>query len=88
MKEHSIIVVDDHALIRKGMRMMIDCMSGFKVIGEASNGLEFMEMAKNRALKPDIVLLDIDMPKMNGEETAIWITQNLPQAHIIVLSMF
>jgi len=83
----SIVLVDDHILFRKGMVELIDKFDGFTVDWEASNGLEFI---KNLQLfgNPDIVLLDIAMPEMDGYETAKWIKEKHPKIKILVLSMF
>lgn len=88
MQETTVAIVDDHVLIRKGMYMMIENMSGYKIVTEATNGVEFVKNIKQQKLMPDIVLLDINMPQMGGKETAEWIKENLPLTRVIVLSMF
>lgn len=88
MQETTVAIVDDHVLIRKGMYMMIENMSGYKIVTEAANGVEFVKNIKRQKLMPDIVLLDINMPQMGGKETAEWIKENLPLTRVIVLSMF
>lgn len=66
---------------------MINNFSGFQVIWEANNGLEFIQQLKT-SNAPDIVLLDINMPEMDGYETAIWIKQERPQIKVLALSMY
>jgi YesN/AraC family two-component response regulator len=59
-----ILIADDHALVRGGLRMMLEDEPGLEVIGEASNGREALELC--RSLKPDLVLMDVWMPEMDG----------------------
>src|SRR5690606_11277870 len=61
-----ILLVDDHALVRQGMRGLLEVQPEFLVVGEAQNGLEAIEIT--RTLHPDIIVMDVNMPKMNGIE--------------------
>jgi DNA-binding NarL/FixJ family response regulator len=81
-----IIIVDDHKLFRNGLRFILSEIEGVEVIGEASNGKEFLELLKY--LKPDIVLMDISMPVMNGVEASREALETYPNLKILVLSMF
>jgi len=81
-----IALVDDHSLLRNGLSSLIDSFDGYKVVLEADNGRQFIEMVES-GIEPDIVLLDITMPVMNGYETADWIRMNRPSLKILVLSM-
>jgi DNA-binding NarL/FixJ family response regulator len=81
-----IALVDDHTLLRNGLAALVSSFEGYSVLFEANNGKEFIEQLKTFPA-PDIVLLDITMPEMNGLETADWIKQNLPTAKILVLSV-
>ena len=81
-----ISLVDDHALLRSGLAGLINSFEGYKVLFEADNGKHFIDQIKPNA-PPDIVLLDITMPVMNGYETAAWIRINLPKTKVLVLSM-
>ncbi len=83
----SIAIVDDHRLMRAGLANMIAGFKGYKVTIEAGNGLLFIESLKKNK-PPSIVLLDINMPEMDGYQTAQWIRQNLPDTKIIALSMY
>lgn len=81
-----VSLVDDHSLLRNSLAGLIAAFDSYEVLFEADNGKHFIEqLAKYPS--PDIVLLDITMPEMNGFETANWIKQNLPSAKILVLSM-
>ncbi len=81
-----VVLVDDHELLRNGLARIIDRFESYQVIFEAGNGKEFIEsVAENET--PDIILLDISMPEMDGFETAKWIKKNLPYSRILVLSM-
>ncbi len=82
-----VALVDDHELLRTGLAAMINSFDGFKVIMEANNGQEFIEKTRNTRTTPNIVLLDITMPQMDGYETSSWIKSNLPQTKVLVLSM-
>lgn len=82
-----VALVDDHELLRSGLAAMINSFDGFKVVLEANNGQQFIEKLKSSKSAPNIVLLDITMPLMDGYETSFWIKNNLPQTKILVLSM-
>lgn len=81
-----IIIVDDHEIFRNGLKMVLGKLSYVNLIGEAENGLEFLELLKKG--KPDIVLLDIEMPVMNGLEAAKSALEKYPDLKIITLTMF
>jgi DNA-binding NarL/FixJ family response regulator len=81
-----IALVDDHILLRNGLAALINSFNGYQVSFEADHGKEFITMVANQG-SPDIVLLDINMPEMNGFETAGWIKDHLPSTKILVLSM-
>ena len=81
-----IALVDDHTLLRNGLAALVNSFAGYSVLFEAANGKEFIQQLKNYPA-PDIVLLDITMPEMNGLETAEWMKKNLPTAKILVLSV-
>jgi len=80
-----IILADDHALIRDGLRMMIDRETDFEITGQASNGREIVDMIKKRA--PDIVIMDISMPELNGIEATRQIKEINENIKIIALSV-
>lgn len=83
-----VALIDDHHLLRSGLARIIDRFEGYTVLLEAGNGREFIDMlAGDKTLKPDIILLDISMPEMDGYQTAEWIKNNLPDAKVLVLSM-
>lgn len=88
MTQHlcKVALVDDHELLRAGLARIIDKFDGYKVILEAGNGKEFIDSIDKNNI-PDVVLLDISMPVMDGYETAAWIGKNHPDLKILVLSM-
>ncbi len=86
MKRKQLIIVDDHQLFRSGLKFILNESDDLEVIGEASNGKEFLELLTYGL--PDVVLLDINMPVMNGVEAAQLALQKYPQLNILVLSMF
>jgi len=83
----SVALVDDHALLRNGLANLVRTYSDYAVSLEADNGKEFIKELKAEAL-PDIVLLDINMPGMDGYETALWLKENHPEVKVLVLSMY
>ncbi|MXV49810.1 response regulator [Pedobacter sp. HMF7647] len=82
-----IALVDDHRLFRSGIATLLSNFERYQVILEASNGLDFSDHLDPEN-KPDVVLLDINMPIMDGFETADWLKKNHPKIKIIILSMF
>jgi DNA-binding NarL/FixJ family response regulator len=80
-----IVIADDHALIRQGLRVLFETQNGWIVSGEATNGREAVELAVD--LHPDLVVLDISMPEMSGLQAASKIRELLPGMKIVILSM-
>jgi DNA-binding NarL/FixJ family response regulator len=80
-----ILVADDHALTRRGTRELLETQSGWKVVGEAADGREAVE--KSELLKPDVVIVDLTMPGLNGIETTRLILRAVPQTEVIVLTL-
>jgi len=80
-----ILIVDDHAAVRGAFRAILDERPQFSVVGEASNGVEAIERA--HALRPDVILMDIAMPRMDGIEATARIRAELPDVHVVGLSM-
>jgi len=80
-----IVLADDHEVVRQGVRRYLETQPSLEICGEASNGQEAVE--KTLSLKPDLVILDLSMPVMNGVEATRQIRQLLPSAKIIVFSM-
>jgi DNA-binding NarL/FixJ family response regulator len=79
-----ILVADDHEIVRQGLRALIETRAGFVVCGEAANGREALD--RTAALKPDVLVLDIAMPELNGLEAARRIPAVSPRTQILVLS--
>jgi len=86
MKKPDIIIVDDHQIFRQGIKSIITLENIATVIGEATNGKEFLELLSQ--IKPDLVLLDIDMPEMNGLEATEKALKLMPDLKIIAFTMF
>ncbi|MGB8062354.1 MAG: response regulator transcription factor [Candidatus Sulfotelmatobacter sp.] len=80
-----ILIADDHELARRGIRALLESHPGWEVCGEAKDGRETVELAAN--LKPDLVLLDIGMPNLNGLEAARQILAGSPDVAILILTM-
>ncbi|MGO1183930.1 MAG: response regulator transcription factor [Micrococcaceae bacterium] len=81
-----VLVVDDETLMRAGIRLMIDGVQGIEVVGEAADGID--AVAAVRDLAPDVVLMDIRMPRMNGIEATRELTRKAARARIVVLTAF
>ena len=81
-----ILITDDHAIVRKGLRTLIESEPGMEVIGEAEDGVE--AVLKSRELNPDIYLMDMVMPRKNGLEAITEIMNENPEARILVLTSF
>lgn len=81
-----IILVDDHEIFRNGLKVLLESTGDYRIIAEASNGLEFISILENT--EPDIVLMDIQMPELNGIDTSERVLKSNPDLKILVLSMF
>ena len=80
-----LLVADDHEIVRRGLRTLIEAQPGWQVTAEASDGREAVEKAK--AMKPDVTVLDIGMPSLNGLEAARQMLKNDARAKIVILTM-
>lgn len=85
MNEIKVLLADDHTLVRAGLRSLIDGFEGFCVIAETGDGREAVRLT--RQLQPDIALLDISMPGLNGLDAAALIARETPDARVVILSM-
>ncbi len=81
-----VLIADDHKMFRQGLRLLFEMEPDIKIIGEARDGLEAHEMAE--ALQPDVILMDINMPVIDGVEATRRILKEQPDAGIIILTMF
>lgn len=86
MESIKIILADDHQLVRDGIRSLIKDAKNIEVIDEASDGYELLE--KLKSIKPDIIVLDVSMPRLSGIEATRKITEQFPAIKVLVLSMF
>jgi two-component system response regulator NreC len=81
-----ILIADDHGIVRAGLKLLLNRISGTEVVAEASDGREAVRLAK--AFQPDVVLIDVAMPLLNGLDAARQIARDNPRTGIIVLSMY
>ena len=86
MKQIRLLIVDDHAIIRKGISMYLDTEPTIKIVGEAVDGRDGIRMTER--LQPDVILMDLVMPVMDGIEAISYLKQHLPSPKIIVLTTF
>ncbi|MBK9714517.1 MAG: response regulator transcription factor [Kouleothrix sp.] len=82
----NVLIAEDQTLMRAGLRTILELSDGFAVVGEAENGRQALERAL--ALRPDVVLMDVQMPELNGVEATAQITQALPATKVILLTTF
>jgi len=87
MINSNVVLVDDHILLRNGLANLIQSFGNYKVLFEANDGKAFINKL-NQKLLPDLVLLDINMPEMDGYETCLWLKENHPDIKVLALSMY
>jgi two-component system, NarL family, response regulator NreC len=85
MRKTRVLLADDHQLMRSGVRLMLEREPDIAVVGEASDGREAVSLAKT--LRPEVVVMDIGMPSLNGIEAALQMTQHNPELAVVMLSM-
>jgi len=82
----SVLLADDHAVVRQGLRMLLQTESGIEIVGEAENGTQAVALAEE--LRPEVVLMDVAMPMMNGAQASRQIRRASPSSRILVLSSY
>ena len=87
MKKRTVVIVDDHLLFAQSLKGLIDTFEEFTVLYHAINGKDLIEKLETISNKPDIILMDINMPIMNGIETTYWLKKNIPEIKVLALSM-
>lgn len=87
MKKYSVVIVEDHTLLSQAIAGVVDKFESFKVSYQCKNGTEIVEQFKSKNNIPDIVLMDINMPIMNGIETTKWINDNHPNVNVLALTV-
>jgi two-component system response regulator NreC len=85
LMDTKVIIADDHAILREGLRMVLDAQPGLSVVGEAEDGRQALEMVEH--LHPDVVVMDIAMPNMNGAEATRQISRRFPETRVLILTM-
>jgi DNA-binding NarL/FixJ family response regulator len=86
MHKKKVLIADDHALVREGIVAFLKLCDDIEVVAEASDGIEAIEKAKK--LRPDIIIMDINMPKLGGLETTVEIKKMLPDTKVLVLTQY
>ena len=82
----SVLLADDHNVFRQSLEMLMSTHSEFEVVGQAADGMEVLQLAEQ--LHPDVVVVDVMMPRLNGLEATSRIRQSLPGSKVILLSMY
>ena len=85
MSEVRIMIADDHAIVRRGLRSLLETQTGWEVCAEASNGREAVE--KGHQFRPDVAIIDIGMPELNGLDATRQILKESPRTEVLILSM-
>jgi len=85
LMETKVLLADDHTILREGLRMVLDAQPQITVVGEASDGREAVEMAET--LRPDVVVMDIAMPNLNGLDATRQIKKRWPEIRVVILTM-
>lgn len=86
MKKIRILLADDHVMVRQGFRMILAAQSDMEIVGEAGNGREAVELAEQ--LHPDVAVMDVAMPEMNGIEATRRLAVSTPRTRVLALSMY
>ena len=86
MNATKIVLADDHQVVRLGLRTLLESEPGFEVVGEAGDGLEAVQMAER--FSPDVIILDLMMPRLNGIQAARQIQRRFPHIRIVILTKF
>ena len=84
-KKYRILLADDHSVVRQGFRLILENQTDMEVVGEASNGREAVHIAES--LQPDVIVMDVTMPELNGIEATRRIGELAPRARVLALSM-
>ncbi|MFB5251863.1 response regulator [Bacillus mycoides] len=84
--KHNVLIVDDHFVVREGLKLIIETSDSFQIIGEAANGEEALSFIEKK--KPDVILMDLNMPKMSGLETIEALNEKQNHTPIIILTTY
>jgi DNA-binding NarL/FixJ family response regulator len=82
----TVVIADDHPMVRQGLRLTLDDLPGIQVVGEATTGQQAVELAES--LQPDVLIMDINMPELNGIDATRAINQSSPHINVLILTMF
>ncbi len=85
-KKNKVIIADDHTLFRHGLKLILEDMENIEVVADVANGKELIEITKE--LRPDLIIMDINMPQINGIEAGRILLQEFPDLKILVVSMY
>ena len=85
--DYNLVIVDDHLLVADSLKMLIEMFSGYHVLYHAKNGMDLQQKMTSKESIPDVILLDVNMPVMNGYETMEWLSKEHPEIKVLALSM-
>ncbi len=82
----TVVIADDHPMVRQGLRLTLDDLPGIQVVGEATTGRQAVDLAES--LQPDVLIMDINMPELNGIDATRALTRSSPHVNVLILTMF
>lgn len=87
MKKQNVVIVDDQVLLAQALATMVNSFENFHVVGLAKHGKDLIEQLENHHVKPDLILMDVNMPFINGIDATTWLTENRPKIKVLALSV-
>lgn len=87
MKSYSVVIIEDHTLLSQAIADVVNNFEKFRVVYSCKNGADFIERMNNNSTVPDVILMDVNMPIMNGVETTKWVSEHYPEISVLALTV-